>query len=243
MNIALIFAGGTGQRMNSKSKPKQFIELHGCPIIVYTLKHFQQHEEIDGIVVVCIEEWIDYLKELLDEYNLNKVVAVVPGGNTGQESIFKGISKAKELYDDDSIVLIHDGVRPLINEQVISDNIATAKKYGSAITTSETIETIVLKDNENKVKKVTDRNLCRTAKAPQSFILNDIYQAHLLAQKENRADMIDSASLMEWFGKELYMVDGPITNIKITTALDFYLFRAILDAKEDAQIYGFSDLK
>lgn len=241
MNIALIFAGGTGQRMNSKSKPKQFIELHGCPIIVYTLKHFQDHKSIDEIIVVCLDEWIEHLNSLVEQHGLNKVVAVIPGGKNGQESIFRGLSKAKEMYNDDSVVLIHDGVRPLISEDVITNNIESVIKHGSAVTVADTIETIVLKGDNNKISSVTDRKICKTAKAPQSFMLYDIYQAHLKAQSENELNMIDSASLMEWYGKELYMVGGPITNIKITTALDFYLFRAILDAKEDSQIYGFDN--
>ena len=146
MNIAVVFAGGTGQRMNSRTKPKQFLELHGKPILVYVLEHFQKHDRIDGIVVVCVEDWLNYFQDLIERFRLTKVAAVVPGGDSGQSSIFNGLSKAEELYEKDSIVLIHDGVRPLINEKTITDAISCAEEYGSAITVSQAIETVTVKD-------------------------------------------------------------------------------------------------
>ena len=123
MNIAIIFAGGTGQRMNTKTKPKQFLELHGKPIIIYTLEHFNDHELIDEIIVVCVESWIDYCQNLIDKFNIKKVKMIIPGGSTGMLSRFEGIQKAKELYPDDTICLMHDGVRPMIDHDIISRNI------------------------------------------------------------------------------------------------------------------------
>ena len=114
MNVAVIFAGGIGRRMNQKALPKQFLKLHGKEIIIHTLEHFQEHEEMDGIVVACVEDWIPFLEKLLKQYNMDKVKAVVPGGKTGQESIYHGLKKAEELFGEDANVLIHDGVRPLI---------------------------------------------------------------------------------------------------------------------------------
>lgn len=238
MNIALIFAGGTGQRMNSASKPKQFLELHGKPIIIYTLEHFQNHQHIDGIILVCLENWIPYCKMLLSKYSITKVKSVVPGGATGQQSIFNGLKAAKSYYDDDTVVLIHDGVRPLINENIISDNIAQVKKCGSAITVSPAIETVVLKGDDGCVGDIFERSICELAKAPQSFFLKDIYAAHMQALKEEKGSFIDSASLMKYYGCKLYTVIGPSENIKITTPSDFYIFRAIIDAKENMQIMG-----
>lgn len=239
MNIALIFAGGVGQRMNSATKPKQFLELHGKPIIIYTLEHFENHPQIDGIVVVCVEGWIDYLKNLLTKFNIKKVKAVVPGGKTGQGSIRNGIEKISELYPDDSTVLIHDGVRPLINEQVITDNIACVSQYGNSITVTPAIETVALRpeNQSNEVQDVLDRSRCMLARAPQSFILKDIMAAHKKALEED-FEAIDSAMLMRHYGHKLHtIVCGP-ENIKITTPSDFYVFRAILDAKENLQIFG-----
>lgn len=238
MNIAVIFAGGTGQRMNTKALPKQFLELHGKPILVYTLQQFQQHKEIDGIVLVVLAEWIEHCSKLIEQYRSTKVAAIVPGGKTGQESIYNGISKASELYPSDSIVLVHDGVRPLIDAETITQNIACAKLHGTAITVSPAIETIVMKGQENEVGEILERNRCQVAKAPQSFVLGQLLNAHEQAQKEQRQDFIDSACLMRHYGYKLYTVEGKPENIKITTPSDFYTFRALVDAIENSQIMG-----
>lgn len=238
MNIALIFAGGTGQRMNSKTKPKQFLELHGKPIIIYTLENFDQHPDIDAIVVVCLKGWIDYLKKLLTKFAITKVTHVVEGGKTGQSSIFNGLKVIHENYPEDSVVLIHDGVRPLIDEQLITDNIKCVLKNGSAISVSPAIETITLKSENGKVGEIIERKKCELAKAPQSFYLKDIYAAHLKAQADKYTDAIDSATLMRHYGHELYTVKSSPENIKITTPSDFYMFRAMIDARENSQIFG-----
>lgn len=237
MNIAVIFAGGTGQRMNTKSKPKQFLEMHGKPVLIYTMENFQNHPQIDAIVLVCLESWIDYAEKLLKKFGITKVKAVVPGGKTGQESIFHGIKKVHELFGDENIVLIHDGVRPLINEDVITRCIESVKSHGNAITVAPAIETIFVK-KDNKVGKIFKRLKCLMGKAPQCFYEKDIYNAHLKANEEQLMDFIDSADLMQHYGFELYTVEGPAENIKITTPSDFYTFRAIMDARENYQILG-----
>ena len=224
--------------MNTKALPKQFLELHGKPILVYTLQQFQQHKEIDGIVLVVLAEWIEHCSKLIEQYWLTKVAAIVPGGKTGQESIYNGISKASELYPSDSIVLVHDGVRPLIDAETITQNIACAKLHGTAITVSPAIETIVMKGQENEVGEILERNRCQVAKAPQSFVLGQLLNAHEQAQKEQRQDFIDSACLMRHYGYKLYTVEGKPENIKITTPSDFYTFRALVDAIENSQIMG-----
>ena len=239
MNIALIFAGGVGQRMNNAGKPKQFIELHNKPILVYTIEAFQQHDEIDSIVIVCVKEWIDYCAQLIDKYNLNKVKFIVPGGKTGQESIYNGLVKASELFPDDSIVLIQDGVRPFIDKETISKNINTVKKYGSAITVTSVFETITVTKNSEEIENILERNNCYVAKAPQSFLLKDLLNAHKKSIKEDKNSFIDSASLMKHYGYTLHIVEGSRDNIKITTPTDFYIFRALVEAKENSQIFGF----
>lgn len=241
MNVALIFAGGVGSRMNAKSKPKQFLELNGKPIIIHTIEHFENHPEIDGICVVCLEEWISHLKGLLEKFVIKKAKWIVPGGKTGQDSIFNGLSELHEecKNSENTVVLIHDGVRPLINEALIHQNIESVRERGSAITVSPAIETIVSMDEREKIQSITDRKRCFLARAPQSFYLEDIYAAHLKMQREGVHDMIDSASLMKSCGHELFSVEGPVENIKITTPMDFYLFRALYEAKENSQIFGF----
>lgn len=242
MNIAVIFAGGVGSRMHSKAKPKQFLEMHGKPIIVHTIEKFQDHPEIDAVVVACVESWLSYLNELVQKYNLTKVKKTVPGGSNGQMSIYNGLVAAKKIAGDEkSIVLIHDGVRPLITAKLISDNIASVKKYGSAITSVAVKETVLIVSGENKIEEIPNRSMTKLARAPQSFWLDEILEAHLKAQAEHKTDFIDSCSMMQYYRKELYLVDGPSENIKITTPDDFYIMRAILDAKENAQIYGYEE--
>lgn len=239
MNIAVVFAGGTGKRMNTRAKPKQFLEMHGKPVIVYTLQHFEEHPEIDSIILVCLESWIDYAKKMVKTFGIRKVTDIVPGGATGQSSIFNGVECAyKNSNNDRDIVLIHDGVRPMIDRDTITDCIASVRNYGSAITTTPAIETIFVDSTENKVGKIFNRSQCAMARAPQCFYLNELYEAHLKAQKERKFDFIDSAMLMQYYGRELHTVSGPVENIKITTPTDFYLFRALLDAQENMQIVG-----
>lgn len=239
MNTALIFAGGVGSRMHSKERPKQFLEMYNKPIIIHTLEHFENHPDIDAIVVVCVEGWVDYLQKLLYKFRIEKVKKIVTGGATGQLSIYNGLVAAKEVSGaEDTVILIHDGVRPLINSKLISDNIESVKKNGSAITTAVVKETILVVKEDSFIDYVPSRANSRIAKAPQSFWLDDILSAHEKALNQGKSDFIDSCSMMQYFGKRLYLVDGPEENIKITTPQDFYSMRAILEAKENAQIYG-----
>lgn len=237
MNIGVIFAGGSGTRMKSKDKPKQFLMVHGKPIIVHTIELFQKHSEIDGIIVVCIEEWIPYMNELIYRYRLEKVVSVVPGGETGQLSIYNGLVETERIFgEEDTIVLIHDGVRPLINSQTISDNIASVKLNGSTITCVEAKETIILTDENNEVMGIPDRNGSRLARAPQSFWLKEILEIDRKSIESGEVNMVDSCTLMNSFGKKVSVVIGPSENIKITTPDDFYVFRALYDARENQQL-------
>ena len=239
MNLAVIFAGGIGKRMNSRALPKQFLKLYGKEILIYTLEHFENHPEIDGIVIACVEEWIPYLEDLIEKYRLKKVKKVVPGGYNGQESIYHGLLAAKEIAgSQESIVLIHDGVRPLINEEVISKCICSVKENGSAITTAPVVETIICAGKDEKVERIIERSQCLVARAPQCFWLSEILDNHKRARQEKRMDFIDSASIMSFYGKELSIVEGPVENIKITTPMDFYTFKALFEARESSQLFG-----
>lgn len=240
MNVALIFAGGTGQRMNTRTKPKQFLELNGKPIIVHTINNFESHPLIDAIAVVCLKEWIPHMKILLQKYHIEKVKWIIPGGDTGQQSIRNGLNA---LWGDQSVpknalVLIHDGVRPLINETTIRENIVCAERYGNAITVTPATETIIDITPTDEVSSILDRSTCRMARAPQTFRLSDIFEAHKRAEADGNTDMIDSAILMSHYGATLHIVEGPFENIKITTPSDFYIFRAIFEARENSQIWG-----
>lgn len=240
MVTALIFAGGTGIRMNSRSKPKQFLELHGKPIIIHTIEYFERHKEVDNIAVVCIESWFETLQEQLRRNCITKVKWITKGGKTGQESIYNGL---KAIYKDcekpeETIVLIHDGVRPLISDSLITENIKAVRQYGAAITTTVFGETAVFVNGQNEISSIADRNQIKIAKAPQSFYLNTVMEVHNQARRDEITNAIDSASLMMHYGHTLHIIDGPAENIKITSPVDFYVFRALYEARENSQIFG-----
>ncbi|NLO09333.1 MAG: 2-C-methyl-D-erythritol 4-phosphate cytidylyltransferase [Clostridiales bacterium] len=240
MVTAMIFAGGTGQRMNSKTKPKQFLELHGKSILIYTIENFEYHEEIDNIVVVCIDDWINTLWEQIRRFNITKVSSVIPGANTGQGSIYNGIKVVhNQSKSEEDIVLIHDGVRPFVSEKLISDNIRSVRKYGSGITVVPAKESIIRTDEDNNtISEVYKRNTLSIARAPQSFFVKDIWEVHNRALADGKERIIDSVELMQSYGYELHTVECLEENIKITTAYDYYIFKAIYEAKEGSQIYG-----
>lgn len=246
MNIAVIFAGGSGTRMNTKSKPKQFLELNGKPIIIYTIELFDNHPDINGIVVVCIESWIPFLEKQLRKFEINKVIKIVPGGTTGQESIYNGLESVeryiKNLETQESIVLIHDGVRPLITEEAITDNIKTTREKGNCITCVPATETIVIEKGEKDgfmYHEIPNRSDCYLARAPQSFFLKDIIAAHRQAQQDNICNFVDSCSLMKHYGHRIHKILGPMENIKITTPTDFFVLRAMVEVHENQQIFGY----
>ncbi len=237
MNIAVIFAGGSGLRMHTKSRPKQFLDLNGKPIIIYTLELFDNHPEIDAIVVACIENWIPFLEKQLRKFEINKVVKVVPGGQTGQASIYNGLKAAQEIARADATVLIHDGVRPLITEQTITDNLRKVEECGSCITCIPATETFIVRQPDGSLE-IPSRSDSLIARAPQSFKLSDILSAHERAIAEGLHDFIDSCTMMSHYGYKLGTVIGPMENIKITTPTDFFVFRAMVKVHEDQQIFG-----
>lgn len=236
--FAVIFAGGVGSRMSGADKPKQFLELGGEAIICHVIDKFEESPCVDGIVVVCVEDWLDHLRQLLAERGYRKVLASIAGGETGQESIFNGLSYIRQhrLADDDTVVLVHDGVRPLIDCETIAKCVDSARRNGPTATVAPVTETVVVVD-EGRVVGVTDRSKCRLARAPQGFNFNELYSAHLRAINEAKDDFIDSISMMSEYGHEVFVVDGPEENIKITTPRDFLTFKGFVDLKEYEQIW------
>lgn len=241
-NIAVIFAGGSGVRMNTRSKPKQFLELRGKPIIIYTLELFDNHSLIDGIVVVCLESWIPFLKKMLKKFEINKVVKIVSGGDSGQDSIYRGLCAVedycKDKGEENAVVLIHDGVRPLIVDETITRNIEKVHEKGSAITVVPAIETFVIQKEEGQMV-IPDRSSCLLARAPQSFYLKDILSIHRKNKENGNITFIDSCSMMSYFGYKMATIEGPMENIKITTPTDYFIFRAMVEVHENQQIFGF----
>ena len=238
MNIAAIFAGGSGVRMHTKSRPKQFLELNGKPIIIYTLELFDNHPQVDAIVVAGIDSWIPFLKKMIRKFEITKVVEIVPGGETGQDSIYNALQAAERTANGkDATVMIHDGVRPLITEQTITDNINTVEEFGSCITCVPATETFVVSQADDSLE-IPSRANSLIARAPQSFHLSDIMTAHRRAISEGMHDFIDSCTMMSHYGYTLKTIIGPMENIKITTPTDFFIFRAMVEVHENQQIFG-----
>lgn len=233
----LIFAGGTGQRMNSRSKPKQFLEVHGKPIIIYTIEHFEYHPEIDDIVVVCLKEWIEELQGILKRYGITKVSLIVPGGETGHDSIYLGLEAMNKTSKSDDIILIHDGVRPLITEDLITKNIRTAQECGNAITSESVRESVVRSSDKRVIENMPPRDEMYIAKAPQTFRYAEIYELYLRARKDG-IKTVDSAYLCNIYNVRMSLVESTPNNLKITAPADYYIFRALYEAIESQQIYG-----
>ena len=237
MNIAVIFAGGIGSRMSSANLPKQFLEIHGTPLIVHTIQHFQDHPEIDGVAVSILPGWRDRFMKLVARYDLTKVRWVVDGGPTGQESRHRAIRAVATECPGDAVVLVHDGVRPLITAQLISDNIRTVREHGAAITCTKGNETIVSSSGP-EIDDVLARDFLYIAQAPQSLRLDVAQEIYDRAVADGDDDSIDTATLLRRYGHALFRVDGPRSNIKITTAEDYYICRAFFDVIERSQIGG-----
>ena len=242
MNIAIIFAGGTGQRLKSgqDSTPKQFLKIHNKPIIIHTLELFQEHPQIDKIYIAIHPDYYEHMNELVKHYYITKTAGIVNGGATGQESIYNALKLAQSQNPEDSIVLIHDGVRPNITPEVITENINCASKNGNAITSTSCFETILISENGINPKHVPYRKNTYSAQAPQSFRLGEIVEAHEITRKTNPdyVDIVDSCTLFKTLGKETYMIKGNRGNIKITTIEDLYILRALIRYREDLEALG-----
>lgn len=236
-NIAVIFAGGVGARMQRGTRPKQFLEIHGRPVIVHTLEIFQRHPEIDGIAVSILPEYRSYFERLVTRYELDKVQWIVDGGATGQESRHNALNAVASKQDPETIVLIHDGVRPLIDADLISKNIHAVQTHGTAITCTKVTETVVVGEGEG-IDKVIPRDPLWAAQAPQSFRLTEILGVYDQAVADGENDSIDSCTLMRHYGHDLQRVEGPRTNIKITTAPDYYICRTFMTLIEDREAFS-----
>lgn len=238
-NIAIIFAGGSGARMGA-GLPKQFIEVNGKPIIIHTLDIFEEHPAINEIYVACKKDYIEKLQKLIKRHMISKVVKVVPGGDTGQDSIYNALIAASENNDRKSTVLIHDGVRPCITKDLIDDCLRCVEEHGNAITCTPLFETPVVSNNGIIVDDVPPRKNFYTAQAPQCFRLGNVLDAHEKIRKINPSydGIVDTCTLMIMLKEQVHIVAGQRGNIKVTTPEDLYTFRAMLQYQESEQIFG-----
>lgn len=223
---ALIFAGGMGTRMKSEDLPKQFIEVDGKAIIIRTLEHFSHHNEVDKIVIVCVESWIDYLLELLKINAITKVSAVIPGGRTGYDSIHNGLIEIAGTATDEDIVLICDGVRPVLTKELISNCIKMTYQYGSAVPVVSSIDSVLVSANGQSCRQNMPRKDIYITQAPQGYFIKNILWAHNQAEYIGKTTPVSSADLMIELGKEIYLFEGDRDNIKVTTPEDLQTLRA-----------------
>lgn len=241
-NIAIIFAGGVGSRMGSEI-PKQFLQVYGKEIIIHTLEKFQYNDNVDLIYVGCVEEYIHDFEQMVQKYHITKIPVdgIIPGGTSGQDTIYKALKRAREDNPGNSICLIHDGVRPLITDDLINKCIKSVQEYGSAVTVTKAFETPIISEDGKEVSEVLPRKFVYTAQAPQSFRLDDILTAHekIRATEEgyDNPRIVDSCSLMKECGNTVHIVEGNRGNIKVTTLDDYITLLGNLEIEDYYQVF------
>ena len=228
--IAIIIAGGVGARMG-QDIPKQFLTIQDKPVIIHTLEAFEKHPDIDHIIVACLAGWHDILKSYAKQFNISKLSSIVNGGEDGQASIKAGLDEAKHLYSGEDIVLIHDGNRPMVSDEIISDNIATCTNYGNAITVIPCTEVILQTDDHQVSSGLLDRDKLVRTQTPQAFYLDDILSAHAEAAEKKLPRTAASCALYEMLGRKLFFSNGSEKNLKLTTPDDIDIFEALLNIK------------
>ena len=234
MTIAIIIAGGSGQRMREEI-PKQFIEVDGRPVIIYTLETFERCPEIDAVAVVCVEGWQEALREYGARYGITKMRWVIDGGATAQESIRNGVFALEGVCRGDDIVVVHDGVRPMVEDYVLTDVLATCRKYGNAVTAMPYNEQIFIADDGLSTTRYIPRETLRRVSTPQAYrfaLLDEKYHEAY----EKKIGICGSAyanTMMVELGQRLYFAAGSDKNIKLTTQDDLALFKAYLKMSEE----------
>ena len=228
MNYCIIIAGGVGSRLGA-SVPKQFVEVLGKPVIVYTLEHFQKHTDIDAIELVCVDGYQDYLKDIVDKYGISKVIKIVKGGSEYERSIMNGIAGLEGIAKPDDVVMIHWSASPFLSEEMITDNIRVCKEKGNAITASYSYLLYGTNDGDC-AKKNINRETFMTLSAPQSFLYRIIIDIYKQVEEKNLFSYVEAhtPAFMTELGIPIFFSKGSHSNIKITTKEDLDLFRCYL---------------
>ena len=231
MNIAILTAAGSGTRMK-QDIPKQFLNIEDKPVIIYTMEAFQKHPNVDGIIVTCLKGWENILESYAKQFNITKLIDISEGGKNGQESIKKGLIRMKESYSEDDIVIVHDGTRPMVSEEIISDNIAKCITYGNAITAIPCVEAMLKTEDNLSSEHQIDRKYLKRTQTPHAFRLGDLLSAHEEAEKRGITDSVASCTLYIELGKKIYFSTGSEKNLKLTTPDDIEIFKALLKTKK-----------
>lgn len=237
MNIAILTAGGVGSRMH-QDLPKQFISVDNKPIIIYTLQAFQGHPNVDEIYVACLEGWEAVLEAYARQFDITKLRRIVTGGETGQASIYNALKAVREDHADTegTVVLIHDGNRPMVSQDIITDNLVKQRLHGSAVTVIPTTEVVFVSgDGEVSCKALNREELWRT-QTPHAYRFDELWEVHQRALADGVTGTAASCALMQRYGYPTYFSKGSEKNIKITTAEDIEIFKALLHAANDSWI-------
>ena len=227
MISVVILAGGIGSRLKSVM-PKQFVKINDSPIIVHTIRNFELNDNIDNIVIVCLNEWIDYTQNIVETYQFKKVSAIVPGGATGHQSTKNGVYFLKNILSDDDYVIIHDAARPIVSQAAINDLINIAKEKGNACSAISCYETVLLTENRTSGKEQIDRNSIKRVQTPQCYKYGLIRSLYEQADKDGKDDFVYANTMALHYGVEIFFSQGSNSNIKITTKEDIVLFKALL---------------
>ncbi|MGN0828803.1 MAG: 2-C-methyl-D-erythritol 4-phosphate cytidylyltransferase [Akkermansia sp.] len=240
MNIVIIFAGGVGQRMSRKGVPKQFILVNEVPIIIHTLRAFENHPDIDQIYISVLDSYREYMADLAQRYGIGKLRRIVPGGATGQDSIYNALKVAAGEHSADATVLIHDGVRPIVSAALISDCLHAVEQYGSAVPYSPCTETVITSRDGVHIDGVLRREHLYKAQAPQGFPLGKMLDAHERVRCESSGyeGMVDSASVFYHMYGSVHLVRGSSSNIKITNPEDVFILKGLLEYRDAAEAFG-----
>lgn len=229
-NVALLIAGGSGNRMG-QSIPKQFLTVNERPVIIYTLEAFQNHPEIDTIAVVCINGWQEVLQAYANQFNITKLRYIVTGGKNGQESIRNGVYELEKYFKSEDIVLIHDAIRPMVSAEIISDCIRVTKEKGNAITVIPCAEAMLQTEDGMVSVESYPRDYLKRTQTPQGFHIGAICDLHRRAIKKGITNSVASCTLKIEMGEPVYFSMGSEKNIKLTTVEDIDIFKALLAAK------------
>lgn len=232
MNIALLTAGGRGQRMG-QDVPKQFLNVYDQPVIVWTLKAFENHPDIDAIIVACLDGWHEILKAYALQFNITKLKWIVPGGENGQSSIRHCLLELEKHCQPEDTVLVHDGTRPMVSMEIISDCLAKCFVHGSAIAAIPCTEAILNSDDKIKSNTMTSRDEIMRTQTPHAFKLSKLLWAHREASARGITDSVASCTLMIELGETVYFSAGSEKNLKLTSTDDIEIFKALVMSKKD----------
>ena len=235
MIFAAILAGGTGTRMGKIDTPKQFLDLGNKPIIIHTIEKFVINKKIDKIIVLTPKNYISSTINLIEKYIPNNDIIVIEGGKTRNDTLLNSIDYIDEHFgiDDDSILITHDSVRPFVTHRIIEDNIDAAIKYGACDTVIPATDTIVESIGGKTISNIPVRDNYYQGQTPQSFNINKLYNLINSLTEEEANILTDACKIFTLKDEEVYLVNGEVTNIKITYPYDLRLANSILEGNYD----------